>query len=108
MNRRGSPTNSVLFCRALLLISVCAVSTSAFAQQKPVPPAERKLRPHGSHGQLPEHRAQSIDAGDYFTASDGKRSLNRLAGAMVVRVNDKLDRVATVKALGSSGDVLDG
>jgi hypothetical protein len=72
------------------------------AQNKLVPPGERAIRPRGAHTRVAEHKAQSFDAGDFYVTPEGKRQLHRLAGAVVVQVNEPLDKAATVKTLAGS------
>src|SRR5437879_6261059 len=92
----------------LVLSALLLATFSLSAQNKLTPPGERKIRPRGLRSQIAEHRAQSFDAGDFYSTPEGKRTLHRLAGAVVVQIETPSDKSATVKSLARSGGVLDG
>src|SRR6266700_3305381 len=93
---------------SLLITALLLALLPVPAQDKPTPTGDRKVRPRGARRQLPEQRAESLDIGDFYLIPDGKRALHRLAGTVVVQVNERSDKAATVNTLVRSGAALDG
>ena len=99
---------------AILLIAILISALPARTQDNTGAPPNGSPKPpahwsgSSSRQRIAEQRANSFDAGDFYLAPAGRRSLRRVAGSIVVRFAEQTKKVDLLNQLTAAGGPLAG